>query len=278
MTTIAASMSVFNEELRIESTLRSLVWCDEIIILDKESTDRTVQIAKRYTNKIISTPHREFRHDEIKLVFERIQSEWILGLTASDMVSPQLAYQIRNLINQRDFPYDVIHVPFRRYVLGLESPHSPWHSKLNPLLYRKRVTKIDEHSVHGALTFDTKRHYKMPYSKKYCIYHLTHSTADIMMDRHLRYWRAEAEVIPNNSLFWRPLKDVLRSFFVVTFRKRTWLMGWDGIALAMAFLSYFMMQFVYVWEKKRSKAPQTYREIRDSIMAEWEKYSGQKNV
>ena len=43
---ISAGLVVFNEEDRLESTLRSVRWCDEIIVVDKQSTDRTREIAE----------------------------------------------------------------------------------------------------------------------------------------------------------------------------------------------------------------------------------------
>ncbi len=276
--TITASMSVFNEESRIEATLRSLMWCDEIVILDKESTDRTCEIARKYTDKIITTPHREFRSDELRIAFENITSEWVLATTASDLVHPELATQIRELTQRADFPYDVIHVPFRRYVLGLETARSPWHSALNPVVFRKSIAKINDNNVHAALVFDSRRHYKMSRSSRACMYHLTHATADIMMERHMRYWHADARAQLSDLSLRAALMVVLKSFFIVVFRRRTWLMGWDGMALSFAYLSYSMMRFVYIWEKRRSKTPQTYQNIRESILQAWKKAEGKKDV
>ena len=51
---ISAAMPVFNEESRIENCLKTICWCDEIVVLDKESTDRTREIASRYTDKIFT--------------------------------------------------------------------------------------------------------------------------------------------------------------------------------------------------------------------------------
>lgn len=272
---IAACIPAYNEEARIEATLRSLSWCHEIVILDKNSTDRTREIARKYTDKIIIVPWQEFRPEEIRLELERVTSEWVFAVTASDIIHPKLAAQILDLTKQAAFPYDVIHVPFRRYVLGLETRRSPWHSEWSPLVYRKRIAKINYSSVHGALTFDTKRHYKMSCSDECFTYHLTHATVDMMMERHSRYWHAEAQAPLTELSLRNAFIEVLKSFYVVLFRRKTWLMGWDGIALAFAYLTYAMMRFVYVWERQRSKAPQTYQNIRESVLQTWEK-SGEK--
>lgn len=274
---ISACISVFNEEARIEKTLCSFAWCDEIVVLDKNSTDRTREIARKYTDKILVVPWRESKPDEFRIELERVASDWIFKITASNSIHPKLAAQILELTRRADFSYDVIHVPFRRYALGLETRHSPWYSELNPLVYRKRVAKINYNSVHGTLTFATKRHYKMDNSDEYCMYHLTHETADGMLERHIRYWHAEAIGFPPKMPLYKALIEVFRSIHTVVFRRRTWLMGWDGIALSFAFLTYSMMRFVYIWEKRRSQAPQIYQAIRESILKAWEESEKEKH-
>ena len=50
--TISAIISTYNEEKRIAYALESLMWCDEIILLDKKSQDKTVEIASSFGNKV----------------------------------------------------------------------------------------------------------------------------------------------------------------------------------------------------------------------------------
>jgi glycosyltransferase involved in cell wall biosynthesis len=263
-------MSVFNEEKRIEAVLRSVVWCDEIVILDKQSTDRTREIARQYTDKIIEVPWQEFRTEEIRITMDHVTSEWVIGVTASDVMHPRLAGQIRALTDRDDFPYDVIHIPFRRYVLGLETPYSPWYSELAPCVFRKRVLRVRGDSVHGAVHLDTDRHYYLPNSAEYCVYHLTHETMDMMMDRHIRYWQAEAQTFPQEKPLRKAFNPILRSAFDVMIRRKTWLMGWDGLALIMAFMSYWLLRFVYIWESRRSHATETYDQIRQNMVKAWQ--------
>ena len=47
-------LQVYNEESRIESCLNSFHWADEILIVDKSSTDKTLKIAKKFTNRIVT--------------------------------------------------------------------------------------------------------------------------------------------------------------------------------------------------------------------------------
>ena len=181
------------------------------------------------------------------------------------------------MLFRSDFPYDVIHVPFRRYVLGLETHRSPWYSDLRPIVFRKRVFRLRDDSVHGAMSFATDRHFKMPDSNKYCMYHLAHETMESMMDRHIRYLKAEAQTFPPQIPLRKAFNPILRSAFDVVVRRKTWLMGWDGVALAMAYMSYWMLRLVYIWERRRSHAPETYRNIRESILQGWEQAGATKH-
>lgn len=274
---ISAAMVVFNEEARIETVLRCVRWCDEIVVIDKSSTDRTREIARKYTNLVFEVPYSDYKASEIEKAFNCAKSEWILFLVASDLIHPHLATQIREMTDTDDFPYDVIHVPYRRYVLGLETKRSPWYSELHPVVFRKRVVKINHSSVHEPFVSDTTRHYKMPNSTEYCMYHLTHETVDSMMERHLRYCRAEGRIFPQNQPMHKAIKPFLSSIYQVVFKRRSFLMGWDGITLSLAFVSYLMLRFLYIWEKRRSKAPQTYHNLSQDILQAWEDTYGGKH-
>jgi glycosyltransferase involved in cell wall biosynthesis len=272
--TISAICPVYNEEVRIEMMLRCAAWCDEIVVLDKCSTDKTREIASRYTDKILILSKQEYDANEWQITWQRlldnVTSEWVIDLTASDVLHPELAIGIRKLIEQDDFPYDVIRVPYRRYVLGLETKHSPWYSEFDPAVFRKRVASINQDDVHSALTFDTKRYYKMPNSSYACMYHLTHSTVDIMMERHLRYCRSEGKLYPPNQSLVNATKPVIKSAFHILFKNKSYLMGWDGVALAMAYITYWLLRFVYIWERRRSRAPEVYDQIRQDMVNAWQ--------
>jgi glycosyltransferase involved in cell wall biosynthesis len=266
---IAATLIVFNEEKRIEDTLRCVQWCDEIVVVDRNSSDRTRDIARRYTEKVITIPNVDFKPADNQALIDNVTAEWIIRVTASDVIHPNLAKNIHALIAQPEFPYDVIWIPFRRLVLGMDGKNSPWNSELNSLVVRKRIIKINPSSVHGAVGYNSTRHFRMKPSTIDCMYHLTHETMDIMMDRHLLYCRAEAQYCESTVKTKTIFNDILRAIKDVVL-KRTLLAGWDGIALAMAYISYYMLRYIYIWEKRYSKVPQTYAKIRETVVNAWD--------
>ena len=87
---ISACVIAFNEERKIKRCLQSLTWCDEIIVLDSFSTDRTVEICKEFTARV-------YQHEWLgyvgqrNLVREMSTYPWILFLDSDEEVSPTCA-------------------------------------------------------------------------------------------------------------------------------------------------------------------------------------------
>lgn len=266
---ISAFLPVYNEEKRIKDTLESLMWCDEIILVDKNSTDKTLEIAMSFGSKIkVYSMNNSLAYDstEWSIFLKNCTSEWTILFTASDVIHPELVKKILNLIDNKDFKYDIINIPFRRYILGLESKRSPWYSELSPKIIRKSSIVIDKEGVHNAARFIGNR-FNFKNSFEFSMFHLTHDSVDIMMERHIRYWRGEANV--KNINLNRSAIQVFKEIFKIVFIRKTFLMGKDGIMLIFAYLSYFMMSYVYKWEKERGNVTNEYMEIRNNISKAW---------
>ncbi|MGA6119746.1 glycosyltransferase [Sphingobacterium anhuiense] len=271
--TISAFLPVFNEEARISHAMQSLQWCDEIILVDKNSTDRTKEIALTFGDKVkVITMQNSDSYDasEWQIFLDNCSSEWVILFTASDLIHPKLAIKIRSLISERDFPYDVLDIPFRRYVLGLDSNRSPWNARVSTKVMRKSSIFLDQGDVHNVAQFLGRR-FTIQEQDNGLMYHLTHVNVDKMMSNHIRYWRAEGQ--SEKFTLKSSAKNVFKEIFRVTILKRTFLLGYDGLMLTFAYLSYFMMSYVYKWEAKRGDGQACYSKIRSRISGEWENYN-----
>jgi glycosyltransferase involved in cell wall biosynthesis/2-polyprenyl-3-methyl-5-hydroxy-6-metoxy-1,4-benzoquinol methylase len=139
-TPITVIVHTRNEERNIEACLASVKdWADEIIVMDMESTDRTVEIARRYTDKIFSHPLiRDF--DAARNVSAQHAShEWILYLDADERMTPKLAQAITQFIQQAPPEVAGVRLPYRNYFLGHWIRHAGgWYPGYKaPMLLRR---------------------------------------------------------------------------------------------------------------------------------------------
>lgn len=112
---ISAIVLTKNEEGNIVDCLGSLVWCDEIIIIDDNSEDRTVELVENLKNSKIKIFERHLNNDfaaQRNFAFRGARNEWVLFVDTDERVSEALASeiskQILNKINgfyirRRDF-------------------------------------------------------------------------------------------------------------------------------------------------------------------------------
>lgn len=249
MPNISVVSVVYNEESRIDRFVDNFNWSDDLVIVDKSSTDRTREILLDRKVTVITRPYSH-TGDEVKFAIEKARHEWVLFVTASDVVHPNLPRKLEALIAHPDFPYDGIEIPFAIYVLGIRDvKHSPWDKK-SKLLLAKKGSIHTSNIVHNEVLFSPKQVLSLGYSENENLCHLTHPSVDFLLERHMRYAKLEAKEVSNRRLgMRRAKKGLLRAIFRVLFEKRSFILGDKGIALALAYMSYSALTYLYIWEK-----------------------------
>lgn len=95
MPMLSAIVLTYNDELTLERTLLSLAWCDEVIVIDDYSTDKTVSIAK----KNHATVHQHHVDGDFaaqrNFGLEKANGDWVLFVDSDEVVSPRLADEIQ---------------------------------------------------------------------------------------------------------------------------------------------------------------------------------------
>jgi glycosyltransferase involved in cell wall biosynthesis len=87
-----------NEEKNIERCLESVRWCDEIIIIDDESTDKTIEIARRFGAIIYCHRLNNNFSSQRNFGLSKAKNDWVLFIDADEVVSDALAYEISSAI------------------------------------------------------------------------------------------------------------------------------------------------------------------------------------
>lgn len=93
---ITATVISLNEERRIGAALESLAWADEIVVVDSGSTDRTIEIASGFTDRVLHNPWPGYAAQKNHAA-AAASNDWIFSLDADEVVTESLAASIRAL-------------------------------------------------------------------------------------------------------------------------------------------------------------------------------------
>lgn len=96
---ISAIIITYNEEKNIRDCLESIKWADEIILVDSHSIDRTVDIAKEYTDKILNRTWEGFAAQK-DFAYRQAKGDWVLSIDADERVTPELKNEILKVISE----------------------------------------------------------------------------------------------------------------------------------------------------------------------------------
>ncbi len=146
---ISAFVACQDEERNIEGCLRSVAWCDEIVVVDSFSTDRTVEIARRYTDKIFFRQWDGYCRQK-NFGLEQTSNDWALLIDSDERLSPKLTAEIQREFDNGTGRTAGYYLPRRVYYLGKWINHCGWYPDYKLRLFRKdrgRLGGIDPHET-----------------------------------------------------------------------------------------------------------------------------------
>jgi glycosyltransferase involved in cell wall biosynthesis len=141
-----------NEAAAIGGALESVAWADEIIIVDSESTDDTVAIARRFTDRVVVRAWPGYV-DQKNHAASLAGHDWILSLDADERVTPALAGQIKAALAQPP-PHAAFRFPRVSRHLGRWIRTTDWYPDHQLRLYDRRSGRWTGTYVHEGLTVD----------------------------------------------------------------------------------------------------------------------------
>ena len=146
---ITATIITLNEERNIARAIESLRCCDEILILDSGSTDRTVELAAKLGVRVIEAGWRGYAGQK-NWAADQATHEWILSLDADETLSEALDAEILNL--KKDGPrFDAYTMPRLARYLGRWIYHSGWYPDRKIRLYDRRKARWVGDFVHESV-------------------------------------------------------------------------------------------------------------------------------
>ncbi len=147
MPTISAYIIAFNEAAKIKAAVESVLWADEIVVADSNSTDGTAEIATALGARVVQIPFQGFGELRNRAI-EACRCDWIFSLDSDERCTKELRDEILGLIAGAP-AHDVYRVPRRNYMMGRWIRGSGWYPNFRqPQLFRKGAMRYTPDPVH----------------------------------------------------------------------------------------------------------------------------------
>ncbi|GIK23111.1 MAG: glycosyltransferase family 2 protein [Ignavibacterium sp.] len=143
---ISAVIITGNEEKNIKDCLQSVTWADEIIVVDSESIDNTVKIAKEFTDKVFVQKWLGYAKQK-SYAISLAKNEWVISLDADERVTEALKDEILSF-NLDNTKYSAFKIKRENYFIGKKINGCGWGNDYQLRLFRKSGTRVDERLVH----------------------------------------------------------------------------------------------------------------------------------
>ena len=245
---ITATIITLNEERNIARAMESLRCCDQIVVLDSGSIDRTVELASKLGAKVIEGHWLGYASQKNRAA-EYAEHDWILSLDADEALSEALEGEIWN-VKKRGPQYDAYTVPRLAKYMGRWILHGGWYPDRKVRLYNRHRAKWVGDFVHESVKVDGRVGHLES--------NLLHFTCDSLSE-HLktldRYTTLAAEElvarktkIGLSNLILDPAWTFLRSYVL----QRGFLDGLEGLTIAHMAAIYTFLKYA----KARNMSPQ----------------------
>ena len=225
---ISAAIITLNEERNISRAIESLRCCDEIVVVDSGSTDRTVELAVKLGARVMDCNWRGYAGQK-NFASDQCQNDWILSLDADEAVSEALEAEIWH-IKKNGPQFDAYTMPRLAQYLGRWILHSGWYPDRKVRLFDRRLAKWVGGYVHESVAVEGR----IGHLDSNLLHFTCNSLSEHLrtMDRYTTL-AAEQLVAQKTPVGWSQLAiDPPWTFFKTYVLQRGFLDGTEGLAIA----------------------------------------------
>jgi glycosyltransferase involved in cell wall biosynthesis len=240
----------FDEEDEIERCLASLAFCDEIVVVDSGSTDRTREIALRHTDRVIEQPFLGYVAQK-NFALDHAKHDWVVCIDADESISPDLAREIERAITGNDGRVAGYALDRMTFYLGVWHDAGEWYPDWQLRVFRRsrgRWTGMDPHDrveVDGAVERLcgrlVHRNYRDLSDHVQTVDRFSGRLARAMHEQGVRFRLADLLLRP-------PLRFVKGYLLRGGFR-----LGVPGLLVSISTAYYVLMKYAKLWEIERAE-------------------------
>ena len=246
---ITAIIPTFNEEKNIEKAIQSVLFADEIMIVDSYSADKTLEIARKYTKFILQREY-QYSASQKNWAIPQAKNEWILLLDADEIVTPELKEEIEKILDSEP-EESAFRVYRQNYFMGKKMNHSGLNTDKVMRLFKRDENRYEDKYVHATLLSDG-----ITGTLKHKIIHNTYDSFDEHIEKINRYawWSAKDHINKNSNpnLYHFMVKPVW-SFFWHYIVRGGFLDGIPGLVYSFTIMYGVFTRYVKIWMLKKGK-------------------------
>jgi (heptosyl)LPS beta-1,4-glucosyltransferase len=246
---ISVVINTHNEADKLKDCLRSVrQLVDEIVVVDMESTDESVAVARKFGAQIYQeklVPYVELIRNQS---INKAKSDWVLVLDPDERIPPSLAKELKKIVEEDKF--EVVNIPRKNIIFNKWIRHTNWWPDRQIRFYKKgRV--VWSSRIHSAPEV-RGRILILPAKEELAIEHLNYESVSQFLSRQNRY----SEILAQNyfdegqrfswfNFFWRPARIFLQRYL----RHAGFLDGFHGLAITFLAMFSQIATEVKLWEK-----------------------------
>lgn len=238
-----------NEEDNLTRCLESVKWADEIIVIDSGSTDKTVEIAKKFGAKVFYNQWKGYSAQK-NFAIDKTTYNWILSIDADEVVTPELQEEIKKIIENHS-NYTAFKIPRKLFFQGKFLQWGGCYPNYQIRLFLKNKARFNADLVHEKLIVDGKID-----CLKGSLMHYSYKDLSDYCERFSRYTTLDARKRFNNNkrfYFWYYILPLFK-FFSKYFLRIGFLDGEAGLNWAILCSFYDFVKFQKLkelWNEKK---------------------------
>jgi glycosyl transferase family 2 len=181
---LSAFVVTYNRASLLESCLHAASFADELIVIDKSSTDNSAEVAARHADRVERVPWSPTVEETRAFAASLCRHEWILCLDDDEILSPETGpYLQRHLAG---WDADILTIPYRHYILGVHDERAYYWPEVRHCLFRRGTIEFIP-TVHGGVVLQSDRIASIPINSGVCIHHLSYQDVAGWIERTNRY-------------------------------------------------------------------------------------------
>ncbi|MDR0462987.1 MAG: glycosyltransferase family 2 protein [Pseudomonadales bacterium] len=270
---VTAIVITHNEEINIEACLACLRWCKHVLVFDAHSSDKTVQLSEKYGAVVVMQDRNtDFAQVRSKAAL-MVETPWLIYIDADERVSPTLAKEIcENIENSSQYEVGVLALPRRNICYGSELKYGGWNNDVVERVFKKDVLHDWVGEIHESPIYDGQK--KVLKNK---LLHLTHRNTAVNLRKSADWTPIEAQLLVKGLKKPITRKTILRKgimeFYRRYFKKKGHKDGMTGFVESLVQAMNRMMVYIQVWELQcRPSLTERYRKKDDEMLNLWKEY------